>query len=97
MLQLLAKVKMKFILGANMELREMQKRVYENKLKHGFNVSNVELEFLSSVMKISEQIDGQGTDANVPKAVSQLIANDIKKDKTIKRSKKDKKDEDENN
>lgn len=59
--------------------------------------SNVELEFLSSVMKISEQIDGQGTDANVPKAVSQLIANDIKKDKTIKRSRKDKKDEDENN
>ena len=57
--------------------------------------SNVELEFLSSVVKISEQIDEKGTDMNVPKIVSQVIANDIKKDKTIKRSKKDKKNDEE--
>lgn len=57
--------------------------------------SNVELEFLSSVVKISEQIDDKGTDMNVSKIVSQVIANDIKKDKTIKRSKKDKKNDEE--
>lgn len=53
--------------------------------------ANVETEFLSSVVKICEQIDENGTDPNIPKAVSQVIARDIKKDKTIKsrRKKKD--------
>ena len=53
--------------------------------------ANVEVEFLSSVVKISEEIDKTGMDANVPKVVSQVLANDIKKDKVIK-SKKVKKD-----
>ena len=50
--------------------------------------ANVEVEFLSSVVKISEQIDQNGLDANVPKVVSQVLANDIKKDKIIKRRRK---------
>jgi len=50
--------------------------------------ANVEVEFLSSVVKISEQIDQNGLDANVPKVVSQVLANDIKKDKIIKRKRK---------
>jgi NTP pyrophosphatase (non-canonical NTP hydrolase) len=28
-----------------MDIREMQKKVYENKIKHGFNTTNVEREF----------------------------------------------------
>ena len=51
--------------------------------------ANVEIEFLSTVVKISEQIDKDGVDSNVPKVISQVIANDIKKDKTIKRKRKD--------
>ncbi len=53
--------------------------------------ANVEVEFLSSVVKISESIDQTGIDANVPKVVGQVLANDIKKDKVIK-VKKNKKD-----
>lgn len=53
--------------------------------------ADVEVEFLSSVVKICEQIDETGQDPNVAKAVSQVIARDIKKDKTLK-SKKNKKD-----
>ena len=40
-----------------MELSEMQKRVYENKLKHGFNVSNVELEFCLLEGELSEAFE----------------------------------------
>ena len=56
--------------------------------------ANIEMEFLSSVMKISDQIDKNGKDDNVAKVVSQVIANDIKKDKVIrvKKHKKDKED-----
>lgn len=53
--------------------------------------ANVESEFLSTVIKLSESIDAEGKDMNVPKAISQVVARDIKKDKTIKTSKKDKK------
>lgn len=54
--------------------------------------ANIEMEFLSSVMKISDEIDKNGKDDTVAKVVSQVIANDIKKDKVIKvkKSKKDK-------
>lgn len=54
--------------------------------------ANIEMEFLSSVMKISDQLDQNGKDDNVAKVVSQVIANDIKKDKVIKvkQKKKDK-------
>ena len=56
--------------------------------------ANIEMEFLSSVMKISDQIDKNGKDDTVAKVVSQVIANDIKKDKVIrvKKQKKDKND-----
>ena len=50
--------------------------------------ANVEVEFLSSVVKISEQIDQTGIDPSVPKVVSQVVAHDIKKDKIIKRRRK---------
>lgn len=54
--------------------------------------ANVEPEFLSTVISISQHIDETCTDENVPKAVSQVIAHDIKKDKTIKVKKSKKKD-----
>lgn len=50
--------------------------------------ANIEIEFVSSVMKISDQIDKNGTDDKVAKAISQVIANDIKKDKVIKQKHK---------
>ena len=50
--------------------------------------ANIEVEFLSSVVKISESIDQTGVDSNVPKVVSQVLAHDIKKDKIIKRKRK---------
>lgn len=55
--------------------------------------ANVEVEFLSSVVKISEEIDKTGVDSNVPKVVSQVLAHDIKKDKVIKRKRKKNNDE----
>lgn len=54
--------------------------------------ANVEPEFLSTIISISQNIDETCADENVPKAVSQVIANDIKKDKTIKVKKNRKKD-----
>lgn len=53
--------------------------------------ANIETEFLSSVVKISDQIDQNAEDKNIAKVVGQVIANDIKKDKTLKREKKKKK------
>lgn len=54
--------------------------------------ANVEVEFLSSVMKISEHIDKDGNNEEVAKVVTKVVANDIKKDKVIKvkSTKKDK-------
>lgn len=40
-----------------MELREMQKRVYENKLKHHFNVTDVPLEFCLLEGELSEAFE----------------------------------------
>lgn len=40
-----------------MELKEMQKRVYENKLKHGFNVTDVPLEFCLLEGELSEAFE----------------------------------------
>lgn len=56
--------------------------------------ANIETEFLTSVVKIADQIDHGGEDKDVAKIIGQVIANDIKKDKTLKREKKrkDKKD-----
>lgn len=40
-----------------MEIKEMQKRIYQNKLNHGFNVSNVELEFCLLEGELSEAFE----------------------------------------
>ena len=40
-----------------MELKEMQKKVYENKLKHGFNTTNVEREFCFLEGELSEAFE----------------------------------------
>lgn len=40
-----------------MELKEMQQKVYDNKLKHGFNVTNVELEFCLLEGELSEAFE----------------------------------------
>lgn len=53
--------------------------------------ADVETEFFTSVLKISDQVDKTGEDENVSKMVSQVIAQDIKKNKTIKSEKKKKK------
>lgn len=55
--------------------------------------ADVEVEFLSSVVKIADQIDKDATDKDVAKVIGGVLANDIKKDKTLKPGKK-KKDED---
>lgn len=53
--------------------------------------ANIENEFLTSVVKISDQLDKNAEDKEIVKVVGQVIANDIKKDKTLKREKKKKK------
>lgn len=40
-----------------MEIREMQQKVYENKLKHGFNTTNVPLEFCLLEGELSEAFE----------------------------------------
>lgn len=52
--------------------------------------ANIETEFLSSVIQITEQIEPENSDENVAKIVSKVLAEDIKRDKTIKVKKKDK-------
>lgn len=51
--------------------------------------ANLEVEFLSSVVKISDELDKDGKDENVSTVVGQVIAKDIQNDKIKK--KKDKK------
>ena len=53
--------------------------------------ANIEVEFLSSVVKIADHIDKNEENKDVAKVVGQVLANDIKKDKTLKREKKKKK------
>ena len=55
--------------------------------------ANVESEFLNTVLKISQHVDGTMSNEAVPKVVSQVVANDIKKDKTIKTKRKKNKDQ----
>lgn len=40
-----------------MELKEMQQKVYQNKINHGFNVTNVELEFCLLEGELSEAFE----------------------------------------
>lgn len=37
-----------------MEIKEMQKKIYENKVRHGFNITNVEKEFCLLYGEVSE-------------------------------------------
>ena len=55
--------------------------------------ANIEVEFLSSVVKISDHVEKTPENSDVAKIVGQVIANDIKKNKTLKpdKKKKDKK------
>lgn len=53
--------------------------------------ANVEVEFLSSVVKIADQVDKDSNDKEVTNVIGQVLANDIKKDKTLKPEKKKKK------
>ena len=53
--------------------------------------ANIEVEFLSSVVKISDHVGKGSEDGNVAKVVGQVISNDIKKNKTLKPEKKKKK------
>ena len=40
-----------------MDLREMQEKVYQNKLKHGFNTTNIPLEFCLLEGELSEAFE----------------------------------------
>lgn len=51
--------------------------------------ASVDSQFASSVISISENFSNSGANMEVSKVISQVIANDIKKDKRIKRKKKD--------
>lgn len=53
--------------------------------------SNVESEFISSVMSISDNFEAGQDKVEVSKIVGQIVAHDIKKDKRIKRKKDDNK------
>lgn len=52
--------------------------------------ANIEVEFLSSVVKISDHVDKSAGNKDVAKVVGQVIANDIKKNKTIRPERKNK-------
>ena len=52
--------------------------------------ANIEVEFLTSVVKISDHVDKSAGNGDVAKVVGQVIANDIKKNKTIKPEKRKK-------
>jgi len=55
--------------------------------------ANIEVEFLSSVVKISDHVDKDNVGKDVAKVVGQVLANDIKKNKMLRPEKK-KKDKD---
>ena len=53
--------------------------------------SNIELEFVKTVMSITCNIDEHSVSTDVPEAVSEILVRDIKKDKRLKPNKKKKK------
>lgn len=59
-----------------------------NKLTFKSYYANVEIEFLSSVVKISDHVEKGPESKDVAKVVGQVLANDIKKNKTLKPEKK---------
>ncbi len=52
--------------------------------------ANIEVEFLSSVVKISDHVEKEGDGKDVAKVVGQVLANDIKKNKMLRPEKKKK-------
>lgn len=40
-----------------MNIRDMQKAIYQNKIDHQFNVTNIEKEFLSLYGEVAEAFD----------------------------------------
>ncbi|APB32059.1 MazG-like family protein [Vagococcus teuberi] len=46
-------------------MKQYQKRVYENKVKHGFNVANVETEFLLLYGEVSEAFNAFKKNENI--------------------------------
>lgn len=54
--------------------------------------ADIEVEFLSSVVKISDQIDQNNVEGDVAGVIGKVIAKDIKKDKTLNPEKKKKDD-----
>lgn len=52
--------------------------------------SRVDVEFVSTVMKISEGVSNSEIDEKTAQTISQIVANDIKKDKALKSKKKKK-------
>ena len=61
-----------------------------NKLTFKSYYANVEVEFLSSVVKISDHVEKGPESKEVAKVIGQVLANDIKKNKTLKPEKKKK-------
>lgn len=48
-----------------MNIRDMQKAIYQNKIDHQFNVTNIEKEFLSLYGKVAEDFDAYRKKQNV--------------------------------
>ncbi|MGX4687468.1 hypothetical protein JNUCC83_11550 [Vagococcus sp. JNUCC 83] len=46
-------------------MKQYQKRVYENKVNHGFNVTNIESEFLLLYGEVSEAFDAYRKNDNI--------------------------------
>lgn len=50
-----------------MNIRDMQKAIYQNKIDHQFNVTNIEKEFLSLYGEVAEAFDAYRKKQNVGK------------------------------
>ncbi|MCI5683937.1 MAG: hypothetical protein MR320_00935 [Enterococcus gallinarum] len=48
-----------------MNIRDMQKAIYQNKIDHQFNVTNIEKEFLSLYVEVAEAFDAYRKKQNV--------------------------------
>ena len=48
-----------------MNIRDMQKAIYQNKIDHQFNVTNIEKEFLSLYGEVAEALDAYRKKQNV--------------------------------
>lgn len=53
-------------------MKQYQKRVYENKVNHGFNITNVETEFLLLYGKVSEAFDAFRKNENIEEELADV-------------------------